>query len=269
VSARPEAVEHVADALLRSRRYRSIARAVALRIAERELRAVDGALEPAVKRAKRRLHQVYGAFMPRRPRYDRWREALARAAGDPARVRAAALAILNEHASTRERARDLGAFYRALFARVPPPKRILDAGCGLHPLALPWMGLSEGVAYCAFDIDEALAAFVRDALAGFGVAADVFAADLACPPALASADLALLLKTLPCLEAQQGSAAIEAIAALPAPVIAVSFPAHSLGGRRGLRDHHAGRFERAASDRGWSTDAFEAAGELVFLVRPR
>jgi 16S rRNA (guanine(1405)-N(7))-methyltransferase len=260
--------EHVADVLLRSRRYRTITRPVALRIADRELHAAGGSLEAAVKRSKRRLHQVYGAFMPATPRYERWRTALAEARGDSKRLRAAALSILGEHASTRERSRDLEGFYRALFERVGTPRHVLDAACGLHPLALPWMGLPERIRYTAFDIDEALVAFVRDALAAFGAEARTFAADLTCPPPLPGADLALLLKTLPCLEVQQGEAALDAITALPAPVVAVSFPAHSLGGhRRGMGQHHTDRFERAAGARGWSWDTFEAAGERVFLVR--
>jgi 16S rRNA (guanine(1405)-N(7))-methyltransferase len=260
--------EQLADALLRSRRYRHIARPVALRIAAGELRAAGGSFQAALKRSKRRLHQIYGAFMPRLPRYDAWRAELARARGDAARLREAALAILREHASTRERARDLAGFYGALFARVPPPQRVLDAACGLHPLALPWMGLPEGASYCAFDIDEALVAFLRDALAEFPVRPEAFVADLACPPPLPRADLALLLKSLPCLEAQLGDAALAAVAALPARVVAVSFPAHSLGGRRRrLGEHHAARFERAAAQRGWQLDCFRAAGELVFLVQ--
>jgi 16S rRNA (guanine(1405)-N(7))-methyltransferase len=260
--------EQVADALLRSRRYRTIARPVALRIADRELRAAGGSLGEAVKRSKRRLHQVYGAFMPATPHYDRWRLALAQARGAPERLRAVALDILGQHTSTRERSRELEPFYRALFDRVGRPARVIDAACGLHPLALPWMGLPEGVRYTAFDIDEALVAFVRDALAEFGVKAHAFAADLGCPPALPPADLALLLKTLPCLEVQLGERALDAVAALPAPLVAVSFPAHSLGGhRRGMGRHHAERFERAAGERGWSWESFEAAGERVFLVR--
>jgi 16S rRNA (guanine(1405)-N(7))-methyltransferase len=110
--------------------------------------------------------------------------------------------------------------------------------------------------------------FVRDALVALGASCEAFVVDLVRPPLLPPADVALLLKTLPCLEAQQGERAFDLVAALPAPLVAVSFPAHSLGGRRRtLGEHHAQRFERLAARRGWSWDSFEAAGERVFLVR--
>jgi 16S rRNA (guanine(1405)-N(7))-methyltransferase len=264
------AAQEVADAVLRSRRYRAIAPAVALRIAEHELDRAGGSIADAIKRSKRRLHQVYGAFVARPPRFAATLRALAVARGDPARQRATCAAILDEHSSTRERARELDRFYEALFARVPRPRRLLDAACGLHPLAAPWMDLPADATLLACDIDQAALAFLDAALGELGIAHEVFVADLTDPPALPPADLALLLKALPCLETALGERALDVIDALPAPVVAVSFPAHSLGGhRRRMGEHHAQRFERAASTRPWDLDAFEAAGERVYLVRRR
>jgi len=262
-----EPSEQVADALLRSRRYRSIARPVALRIAARELDAAGGGLSEAIKRSKRRLHQIYGAFAPRTPRYARWSAELQAAAGDAEAAERVARRLLLEHASTRERSRDLTGFYRELRARVPMPARVLDVACGLNPLALPWMGLEPGTQYFACEIDEALVALLQAALEAFGVRGRAFVCDLGAPSPLPEADLALLLKALPCLEAQLGPQACALVDALPAPRVAVSFPAHALGDqRRGLREHHAERFGLTIRERGWSAQRFEAAGELVYIV---
>jgi 16S rRNA (guanine(1405)-N(7))-methyltransferase len=260
--------EKVAEGVLLSRRYRGIARPIVLRIAERELRSAGGSVNEAIKRSKRALHRVYGAFMAETPRYGAWLRALSEARGDPARKKAAAAAILNEHASTRERSRDLEGFYEALFARAPRPRRVLDAACGLHPLAVPWMDLPCDATYIACDIDQAAVDFLDAALTEIGIAHEVFVADLTELPRLPEADLALALKVLPCLEFEMGERALDLVDVLRAPVVALSFPAHSLGGRRRrMGDHHAGRFERAAASRGWELDSFEAAGERVYLVQ--
>jgi hypothetical protein len=47
-------------------------------------------------------------------------------------------AILRAHASTRERLACGSEFYRHLFAVVPPPRHVLDIGCGVHPLMFPF-----------------------------------------------------------------------------------------------------------------------------------
>lgn len=47
-------------------------------------------------------------------------------------------AIIQGHASTRERLPSRDEFYRQLFEHVNPPQRIIDVGCGVHPLMLPF-----------------------------------------------------------------------------------------------------------------------------------
>jgi 16S rRNA (guanine(1405)-N(7))-methyltransferase len=125
------------------------------------------------------------------------------------------------------------------------------------------------VHYQACDIDDALVQFLREALRELGVHAELCAADLCAPLSLGPADLALLLKTLPCLEAQLGAAALDVIEALPAPRVAVSFALRALGDRRRRLRSPAERFERAIAERGWRAESFEAAGELVFVVQTR
>jgi len=65
---------------------------------------------------------------------DRLRAAVA--ARDEAGTRRAVRAVLEAHASTRERLPDLEEFYRRLAALVPDRHTVLDLGCGVQPLAL-------------------------------------------------------------------------------------------------------------------------------------
>jgi len=46
--------------------------------------------------------------------------------------------ILNGHASTRERLAEREEFYQQLAAHVPPPRAVLDVGCGVQPLMFPF-----------------------------------------------------------------------------------------------------------------------------------
>jgi 16S rRNA (guanine(1405)-N(7))-methyltransferase len=65
------------------------------------------------------------------------------------------------------------------------------------------------------------------------------AQDLAAGPPEASADLVLLLKAIPCLEQQEPGAGKRLLRSLEAPVVVVSFPARSLGGReKGMRENY-------------------------------
>lgn len=47
-------------------------------------------------------------------------------------------AIVQGHASTRERLPSHDEFYRQLFDAIPSPRQILDIGCGVHPLMFPF-----------------------------------------------------------------------------------------------------------------------------------
>ena len=85
-----------------------------------------------------------------------------------------------------------------------------------------------------------------------------------------AADLALILKTLPCLEAIDRRAPERLLDAIAAPRLLVSFPAQSLGGRRkGMAAHYEAQFRRLLDARGWPAERFAFATELAFLVEKK
>lgn len=259
-------LDDVIAAVLASRRYRSVHPPLVRRLAQAQVAAGVGQAEQ-VKRTKRALHQIFGAYLPKPPRYDRLLTELRRAS-TPADTHTVLARAMAQHASTRERLDQLEAFYGALRQRVGTPASVLDVACGLGPLASPWWGLPASTEYHAWDIDLGLVAFVGACLDHLGIAAHASAVDLLDVPQWPTTELALVLKTLPCLEQQHAGAGEALLAAIPAPRLVVSFPTRSLGGRaKGMAGTYSRRFEALLSARGWAGEAFEVGPELVYLVQ--
>src|SRR5688500_10301353 len=140
----------IVERVLRSSRYRDVDRSLLSRLADEELPRARNA-DDAVKRVKRRLHQAVGAFRGARapsPLAEAWTGDLE----NPA-FRAACADAMRGHASTRERLPHLDGFHAGIWAHTGVPSSVLDLGCGLHPLSLPWMGIGDA-RYLASDVDH-------------------------------------------------------------------------------------------------------------------
>jgi 16S rRNA (guanine(1405)-N(7))-methyltransferase len=259
----------IIERVQRSRRYRDVDRSVLSRLVAEELPRSRNA-DDAVKRVKRRLHQAVGAFG--RPRRIEDPLAAIRAAwtGDLAEsdFRSACRAALAAHASTAERVPHLDRFYAGIWARTEIPSRLLDIGCGLGPLALPWMGIGAA-RYVALDIDHALLETVDAFLDLVGQPHEVRAADAVAETPTTPADVALMLKLVTTLDRQDGEAAARMLAGLRVRHAVVSFPVRSLGGRgRGMERMYRARLEQLASAVPRVREVAEASvpSELVFVL---
>jgi len=232
-----DAIRAVAEAVAESRRYRAVDPSVVRRLAREELGRAHGR-DDAVKRVKRRLHQAVGAYRPGvgGDQLARDLERLRAARGrDPsgAELRAACQSLLARHASTRERLPFLDRYYAGIWdATGGAPATLVDLGCGLAPLALPWMGLSSSVRYHVIDADTAAIQLVDAFLSLVGQPHLAVARDLAAPFTPPAADVALLLKLVPILDRQDSTASLRLLRSLHARHVVLSFPVRSLGGRR-------------------------------------
>jgi 16S rRNA (guanine(1405)-N(7))-methyltransferase len=256
----------IVERVLRSSRYREVDRTLLARLAAEELPRARNA-DDAVKRVKRRLHQAVGAF-----RGATRNSAISRAwSGDlmqPA-FRAACADALRAHASTRERVPHVDAFYAGIWAHTGLPARVLDLGCGLGPLALPWMGLAAGSTYVASDVDRRPLATVAEFLALVGQAHRIDVRDLVADLPTEVADIALLLKLVTTLDRQDPEAAARLLRRLRVRHAVVSFTARSLGGRgKGMERTYRDRMERLVADAGRVRAVAEASvpNELVFVL---
>jgi len=244
--------------------YRSIAVGVIERVGRESLQRYPS-LKAAIKATKTRLHQMIGAYTEDRPPYRQWLAELQQAADEVAR-KAVCRRLLAGHASTRERLPVLEHLYPACFGD-SPPQRVLDVGCGLHPLAVPWMHLPPNAYYAAYDIDTALCAFLHEALPLLGVRGEAAICDLMLGPPPVSADVALVLKTIPLLEQQRRGAGADLLRAIQAPRLVVSFPTRSLGGRNvGMATTYRGYMDALTAAEGWSPRVIELPNELVFVI---
>jgi 16S rRNA (guanine(1405)-N(7))-methyltransferase len=172
------------------------------------------------------------------------------------------------HASTRERIRHLDAFYPPIWALTGRPGRLLDIGCGLHPLGLAWMGIGSAT-YLASDVDDRALRTVRDFLELVGQPHDVLRRDAAAGSPGEPADVALLLKLVTTLDRQDRGAAARVLRGLDARHAVVSFAARSLGGRGdGRALTYRRRLEALAADAGRVSAVAEASvpNELVFVL---
>jgi len=106
-------ITEIVERVVRSSRYRDVDRSLLSRLAAEELPRARNP-EDAVKRVKRRLHQVVGAFRgaPQRNAIEEaWNGDLTSSA-----FRAACIDALRGHASTRERIPHLESFYAGMGA---------------------------------------------------------------------------------------------------------------------------------------------------------
>src|ERR1044071_9011026 len=176
-------LEPLIQSILESSKYRAISIDLIRNIGRREL-SVRRNLKEAIKATKNKLHQVAGAYLDGKPQYERWTELLNTAAqsAEPQQLRQVCLAIMQHHASTRERIELLDRFYTTILAGLPPIRSALDVACGLNPLSIPWMPLAGDVSYYACDIFSDQMAFVNSCLPLRGVAGRAFTCDLVSPP---------------------------------------------------------------------------------------
>jgi 16S rRNA (guanine(1405)-N(7))-methyltransferase len=262
-----DAIHEIVESVLASRKYQTVAPDLIRAIAANEL-AKGRSRKDAVKATKNQLHQSAAAYQTGRMDYDAWLADLRRS-GDlqSAPFRTQLRTILAHHASTAERLPILDDFYRSIFAELPPLNSILDIACGLNPLTIPWMNLPTHSFYYACDIYGDQICFLNDFFGLIGIQGQAEVRNVITQPPGQRVDLALVLKTIPCLEQVDRSAGVHLLNALNARYLLVSFPVRSLGGRaKGMAATYEAHFESLAAGRDWSIKRFEFDGELAFLV---
>jgi 16S rRNA (guanine(1405)-N(7))-methyltransferase len=260
-------LDRVVAAVASSKKYHAVCADTVRRIAEREL-THRASLKAATKATKRRLHQIYGAFEQGFD-YDQAHQDLEMAynVGSEGEIKAACLGILGQHSSTSERLPILDSFYQAVFDIAGQPGSILDLGCGLNPLAIPWMGLCPDKQYIALDIDADRVRFLNRYLDLAGFEPLARCQDILAEAPVDRADLALLLKMSPSLERQEPGATLRLLDRLVTPRIVVSFAVKSLGGQeKGMLQAYGRQLPELLRNRKWQIQRLEFDTELVFVV---
>jgi 16S rRNA (guanine(1405)-N(7))-methyltransferase len=261
-------IDRLIEGVLASSKYKGIDVDFIRYIGTQELTRQHN-LKQAIKSTKNKLHQVGGAYQKSIPRYSLWLDELKRAkrSGNKEHFLETCKWIMGYHTSTRERLPILEQFYSTILANLPPINSLIDVACGLHPLAIPWMSLSEHTLYYAYDIYKDMMGFLNDCMTLMPVQGYAKTDDIIhnCPTQ--KVDFAFILKAIPCLEQVDKTAGLRLLETINADHLVVSFPAHSLGGKnKGMATNYETRFYEQVANKPWSIQRFEFTGELVFLI---
>jgi 16S rRNA (guanine(1405)-N(7))-methyltransferase len=217
-----------------------------------------------------KLHQVGAAYFQRPPAYEWWLEKLADCPGDVHSVEARGLCAeqMGAHSSTRERLPIMTDFFNTILAGIAPVKSILDLACGFNPLALAWMPVSAEIQYFGCDIFADMTDYLNKFYHHMNLAGEFCTCDLTAMQFTQRAQIAFLLKTLPCLEQIEKDISAELLERIPADYLLISYPVRSLGGRsKGMGKTYENQFNNLAARMKWDFERFEFASELAFLVK--
>jgi 16S rRNA (guanine(1405)-N(7))-methyltransferase len=249
-------------------KYADISIEILQRIGEQELKK-RSSLKEGVKGTLRKLHQIGGAYLEHRPDFSAW---LAELAGIPETLNSEVIKVfcqekMKEHASTLERLPFLKEFYLVCLKSIAPVHSILDLGCGVNPLTLPWMPLAVDPMYLGMDIFNDMTEFDQRFLRHVHVRGRVFCKDFLNQLPRQQYQLALVLKVIPLIEQISKTASRPWLESIPAENLLVSFPKYSLSGKgKGMRGNYAERFTQLTQGSSWKIEPFEFPTELAFLL---
>lgn len=265
------AVQAIVDAVFDSRKYDTLSPEFVRAIAAAEARK-GRSFKETVKATKNQLHQSAAAYQTGRMDYDRWFDELTTAYTTASidHRRQVLRTVLARHRSTAERLPILDDFYTTIFAHLPPIQSVLDIACGLNPLAHAWMPLTQGASYFACDVFADQVEFLNRFFRLAAIQGEAEMRDVIQDPPSQPVDLALILKTIPCLEQIDRNAGQRLLDAVNARHLVVTFPVRSLGGRaKGMAAHYTAHFESLVENRGWHYHQLDFSDELVFVVDTR
>ncbi len=261
-------IDELVSAVQNGAHYRAISTQIICRIGAQEL-AKGRSWKEAVKATRNKLHQVGGAYQEQERDYPAWQAELdlIDPITDPEALKNFCRKVMQFHSSTRERLPDLERFYTESLAALGPIHSILDVACGFNPLALPWLPMAQDGIYYGCDIYADMVEFLNCFLTKIERTGSVEICDLiaSCPGQ--PVQLALILKTIPCLEQMEKSAGLALLDRIQAEHLLISFPARSLGGRsKGMLQNYEAHFRQLMAERPWRVQRFEFTNELAFLV---
>ncbi len=265
-------LERLVEALRETRKYRSLCEQTLQRVASAAMERSSSERE-ALKRAKRQLHQISGAYITpgNQRRVDGLLDSLDAGVSEE-QTKALCRGILELHSSTRERLPYLQETYRAVLGDAAS---VLDLACGLNPFGLPWMDLPVNACYTPVDMDCGLIDRINRLFSVLGRGDRAICLDLLSllfrPLPLSPTgafDLILLLKILPPLERRERGSSLKLLQALRARRIVVSFPSRSLGGNsKGMETGYPGFMKELVKNiECEDMNSFSTPSEIFFML---
>jgi 16S rRNA (guanine(1405)-N(7))-methyltransferase len=263
-----EKIDWLVAAVLKKSKYSTINVDFIQHIGEQEIAKRDS-LKEAVKSTCSKLHQVGGAFLENRPIFSEW---LTELKTQPEEIHSAEIMRfcqekMHAHASTSERLPILDDFFNRCLEHLAPIHSLLDLGCGLNPLALPWMPLAKDPIYHGIDIFTDMIHFDQQFLQHIHLRGRTTCSDILGTLPRQHFQLALALKILPLVDQIDKERTHDWLESIPADHLLVSFPIFSLSGKgKGMLENYSSRFMQVIEGRNWKMERFEFSTELAFLL---
>lgn len=261
------AADSITEKILSSSKYGNLSPSLVRRVVSEALPRGRNPAE-SEQAARTLLHQITGAYQRPRPRYDEWVQQMETASRESEEsFRTLCRLLMARHSSTGERSAILTDLYGWLFENIPPIRSILDLGCGLNPISLPFMNIAPDTRYVACDIHTDLADFLNWFFQHTGTNGMALAADIVFELPEEECDLALLLKLLPVIEQQKRGASKELLSRIHARYLLITFPTRTLSGRNvGMSANYEKAYHTTLQDLGTLIERREFPGELCFLI---
>ena len=253
----------------RSPKYVSVSADLVREIGSKEL-AKSKNIKDAIKATRNKIHQVGSAYQETPIPYARWLKELSNL---PQNIQAPETinfirACLPLHASTKERLPFIETFFEKTLSPIQPVESILDLACGLTPLCLPWIPAVGNVRYTGVDIYENMIHFLDQFYNHFKVNHSFSVMNIIQEIPKEKVHLALVLKTIPCLEQVDKIIGARLLETLNAENILVSFPSRGLGGRlKGMAENYEAHFHQLIAGKNWQVTKTDFPNEIAFLIR--
>lgn len=263
-----ERLEELTQQVQQGAKYRNIHASVIANIAESELKK-GRSWKDTVKAVRNKLHQVGAAYQPQGIDYDQLSSEMKSLSSDLQSPEAKRFCIqaMSLHASTRERLPILNQFYLDTLQSFTQIESLLDLACGLNPLALAWMPVSNDTQISVCDIYTDQIDFLNTFFEHFNINGKAYCCDLTHQIPQEKFQVGFILKTIPCLEQVDKNIGKKIINELNCEYLLVSFPAQSLSGRnKGMREFYSIHFESLLHDSAWKSTTFTFPNEQVFLL---
>ncbi|MBI5871673.1 hypothetical protein HZB88_01155 [archaeon] len=219
------------------------------------------------KTARKMMHDVYGVFKEKG--FEKRMKLLERIKGMDDKE--GHLSILKLHKSSKERIQYYGFVYRKIFGITGKPSSIIDVGCGLNPLSIPFMGPDkEGLRYCALELTEEDAGFLQAYFDKMGINGTAVALDLLDLNEVKEfcrrkgrSDVCFMFKLLDTLETEEQGISKWLIEAVDAKWVAASFSTRTLGGKGRISEKRLVWFRRLIE--GFRCFEFDIMNEKFFV----
>jgi len=233
----------ITDAVLASKKYSNVDRSVVERITAEAIPKHTKHKE-TIKAIKKELHIIHesflqaGCFVKADMMLDNY------SGYDIKSDKDITLKLMALHTSTKERLGQEVEIYKYISQYIKAEDSVIDIGCGLNPLALPFF-IELPKNYTAYDIDTSTINTLNKyfKIAGLPYTSEICDAAVQIPKE--HGDILLMLKLFPVLEQQKKGRAFEIIKELSCCISIVSFPIKSTSGKeKGMEEFYTAYFEK-------------------------